>query len=222
MDGQLGIVFAGGEGPAPERAGRIVCGLAEKPLIAAADSGLILAEAAGLEPDWIIGDMDSLDSGDRLLRYPAGKVIRHPADKDFTDTELAFALLRENGCGIIWIMGGGGGRLDHLLGIRDLFERDYFPRRWITDGEDIRCIDGGGPPADSGLAMDLASGAVVSVFPLGSGPWEAESLGLKWPLGSAGWQRGFYGLSNVAVTGEVKISAGKGRFMIILEEQCQQ
>jgi thiamine pyrophosphokinase len=217
MEKTRGIIFTGGEGPPPQILKRLIGETREETLLVAADSGLLLAEAAGLRPDWIIGDMDSLGGGaingeDRLRSYPAERVIRHAADKDYTDTELALALLWEKGCDEAWIAGGGGGRLDHPLGVRDLFERERFPRRWITAAEDIHCIYAG----DGGsLTLALEPGVLVSVFPLGGGPWKAESTGLKWPLDSVHWERGLYGLSNVALTPEIAINARQGRFLII-------
>jgi thiamine pyrophosphokinase len=193
----------------------LIDGVGEGTLLVAADSGLILAEAAGLKPDWIIGDMDSLDSEQRLRSYPADKVIRHHAAKDFTDTELALDLLWDKGCGEAWIAGGGGGRIDHLFGIRDLFERERFPRRWLTAAEDIHCIDGDDGAAN--LTVMIEQGGVVSVFPLGDGSWKAHSSGLKWPLDNVQWKRGLYGLSNVAMESEITINARQGRFMIIME-----
>ena len=218
---QLGIVFIGAEGPQPHRLKRLLeDSVAAGALLAAADSGLILAEAAGLKPDWIIGDMDSL-AEDRLCSYPPERVIRHPADKDYTDTELALALLREKGCEDAWIAGGGGGRLAHLLGIRDLFEREWFPSRWITAAEDIYCIEGNGGVTAS-LELDTEPGGLVSVFPLGAGPWKAVSKGLKWPLDNVHWERGLYGLSNTALERKMTINTGQGRFMIIAEGICRQ
>jgi thiamine pyrophosphokinase len=208
MAEKLGIVFTGGKGPSPEILKRILNGC--EALIVAADSGLLPAEAAGLKPHWVTGDMDSLGDESRLRTYPAERVIRHAADKDFTDTELALALLRQNGCDRAWIVGGGGGRIDHLFGIRELFERDNFLRRWITDAEDIYSVE------DGGVTWNLTPGALVSVFPLGGGPWQAESSGLKWPLDNVRWQRGMFGLSNVATAEKIAVNAKQGRFMVTL------
>jgi len=211
----LGVVITGGEGPPPQVLGWLLEG--ENALLVAADSGLALAEAAGLKPDWIIGDMDSLDNKERLRSYPVDRVIRHPAAKDFSDTELALALLWDKGCTEVWIAGGGGGRLDHLLGIRGLFERERFPRRWMTAAEDVHCIDG-----NTILTVSIEKGCIVSVFPLGGGPWKARSTGLKWPLDSVHWERGLYSLSNVATESEMTINAQQGRFMIILEGEWRR
>jgi thiamine pyrophosphokinase len=203
-----GILFTGGEGPEPEASRRLAEGAA---LVAAADSGLVAAEAAGLRPDWVLGDMDSLDDPRRLDRYPPGRVLRQPAAKDYTDTELAFSLLAEQGCDEIWIIGGGGGRMDHLLAVRSLFERDPFPARWITAGEDVYCLAGPGE-----LARSVRAGALVSVFPLGGGPWAAESGGLTWPLDGLSWNRGFCSLSNEAAAGDFVIRARTGRFLVVI------
>ena len=220
----LGLIFTGGEGPAPQRIIRIMeeahQAAGDKPLIVAADSGLLLAETAGVGIDWIIGDMDSLaehgKSGlNRLDAYPPENIIRHPHDKDFTDTELAFSLLREKNCGTIWIIGGGGGRLDQLFGIRSLFERDDPPERWITAADDIRCIG-----AVNSLVSELSVShnsplCPVSVFPLGCGPWEAESSGLKWPLAGLPWARDFIAISNEAPDGTFTITVRQGRFLVM-------
>jgi thiamine pyrophosphokinase len=237
---QLGIVFTGGKGPDRPRA-VLEEALAEggTPLVAAADSGLFSAEAAGIKPDWIIGDMDSIGRRDsacsRLAAYRPEQILRYPADKDYTDTELAVSLLREKGCRRIWIAGGGGGRIDHLFAIRSLFEREQPPERWITSREDIRCLQspgvlectldgaaGGTTPrgisGGHGLRRPAGKGRFrpVSVFPLGTGPWKAASRGLKWSLTGLVWERGFFGLSNEAPEGEFTIYAEKGSFMVIL------
>ena len=208
----LGVIFTGGESPASPVIRKALDG--KNALIIAADSGLIPAEEAGVKPDWIIGDMDSLGDDKRLRSFPDERVIRYGHEKDYTDTELAFNLAVEKGCDKIWIIGGGGdSRIDHLFAIRSLFERELFPCRWITAGNDIYCINAGA--AENTLSLKLAPGTQVSVFPLGAGPWEALSEGLKWPLAGLLWDRGFFGLSNEAVDGDFSIKAEKGRFMVI-------
>jgi len=211
----LGIIFTGGEGPQAKAVRRLLEAELNKAVIIAADSGLITAENAGIKPHWIVGDMDSLDEEKRLAAYPQESVIRHERDKDYTDTEIAFAFALEKECDEIWIIGGGGGRIDHLFGIRSMFERDIFPQRWITDCADIYCIDA--HMKNSKISLSLQKDAPVSVFPLSAGPWEAKSNGLKWQLEGLPWDRGFFGLSNVATDGEFTIIAETGRFMVILQ-----
>jgi thiamine pyrophosphokinase len=203
-----GIVITGGEGPKSETLEKLA-----KPadMIAAADSGLAACEEAGITPDWIVGDMDSLDDLKRLEKYPTERVIRHRSDKDFSDTELALSLLWEKGCGEVWLSGGGGGRTDHLLAIRSLFERQQAPDRWFTAGEEIFRLKEG-----QTRCVDAPIGGVVSVFALGAGPWQAESKGLKWPLNGVAWESGGFSLSNVAQEAPFEIRAKKGNFLVIV------
>ena len=210
----LGIAFIGGEGPPPETIKEIARGA---DLLVAADCGLIACEGAGLAPDWIVGDMDSVagEAGParppRLEKYPPERVIRYPCDKDHTDTELAINLLREKGCGEIWLSGGGGGRTDHLFALLSLFERENSPDRWYTANEEIRFLG-------EGRAINTLSKSYISVFPLGSGPWEAKSRGLKWPLDGLAWERGGFGLSNLAEDGHFELRSLRGRFMVIISK----
>ncbi len=59
-------------------------------LVIAADSGYDHAVAAGLHPDVLVGDLDSISRRPGRARGAAGLTIdAHPADKEATDTELA-------------------------------------------------------------------------------------------------------------------------------------
>jgi len=203
-----GIAFIGGEGPSRGSLKEIAEGA---DILVAADSGLILCEDAGLTPDWVLGDMDSLDDLGRLEKYPADRVLRFPAEKDFTDTELALQFLAEKGCSQRWLAGGGGGKLDHLFAIRSIFERDTPPDRWFPGKEEIRFLEEG-----RALIAAVPPRSVVSVFPLGAGPWKAESSGLKWPINDLVWERGSAWISNIATEGPFEVRAVKGRLMIIL------
>jgi thiamine pyrophosphokinase len=220
----LGLAFTGAEGPEGETVQKLLEEAerrSERLIIAAADSGLEAAERAGVRPGWIVGDMDSLSDPGRLDMYPQDRVLRYGEDKDYTDTELAFSLLLERGAEEIWLAGGGGGRADHLFAIRALFERECCPSRWITAGEDMFCLDEG-----QCLSRSLPPGSLVSVFPLGEGPWRALSRNLKWPLDNLSWNRGFFGVSNraealpaedgAAHTVRIGIHAEQGRFLAIL------
>jgi thiamine pyrophosphokinase len=204
-----GIAFIGGEGPLPDLGRRLARGA---DLVVAADSGLMAAEDAGVIPHIVLGDMDSLDDTARLEKYPANRVFRYPCDKDDTDTELALRFLWDRGCNETWLIGGGGGRMDHLLAIRSLFERERKPDRWITAREDAFSLKEGAvfsPPHE-------APKGGVSVFPLGTGPWQAESRGLKWPLNDLPWDRGFFGVSNLAPGGDFEIRVKQGQFLVIM------
>jgi thiamine pyrophosphokinase len=204
---RYGAVFIGSLAPPPALC-RELCGEAD--VVVAADSGLVTAEDAGVKPDWVVGDMDSLPDLSRLDRYPPERVLRFPRDKDLLDTEIALNLLWDEGCTDIVLIGGGGGRLDHLLALRALFDRPRFPGRWVTDTGDVLAVDEGGT-----LELFVPVDTPVSVLPAAYGPWKASSNGLKWPLDHVRIERGWVGVSNVACAERVVFRAERGRFLIL-------
>jgi thiamine pyrophosphokinase len=201
----LGLLVTGGTGPLPHVLRDIA---RDNPLVIAADSGLDHCIAAGITPELIVGDMDSLSSRALLSRFPAEKVVTFSHDKDETDTEIGLRLLFEKGCTEVTIAGGGGGRIDHLLGVAALFERNPGPSRWVTDHEDLWRVEG-----EAEFSGWL--GSTVSVFTLGERASLLRSEGLQWPLDGLEFQRGFAGISNRAVADTVRIAVGNGRLLVI-------
>ena len=85
-------------------------------LVVAADSGVDHALALGLTVHTAVGDFDSVsDEGLRAVADAGGVIDRRPAAKDATDLELALETARALGARRIVVLGGHGGRLDHLL-----------------------------------------------------------------------------------------------------------
>ena len=84
--------------------------------ILCADGGANYARRFDILPDFIVGDMDSIDAKEQLLLQKQ-KVAFHlvPAEKDVTDTQLALDIAARGGAGEIVIWGGAGDRLDHTL-----------------------------------------------------------------------------------------------------------
>jgi len=84
--------------------------------VVAADSGIDHAHALGLVVDLAIGDFDSV-SAEGLTRAgdEGAAVERHPGAKDATDLELALDAALALRPARIHVLGGHGGRLDHLL-----------------------------------------------------------------------------------------------------------
>jgi len=103
--------------------------LPEGASVIAADSGIDRALALGLRVDLAIGDLDSVDAASlREVVEHGAAVERHPVAKDATDLELALdAALREGPERLI-VIGGHGGRLDHLLANALLLARPAYAR----------------------------------------------------------------------------------------------
>jgi thiamine pyrophosphokinase len=88
----------------------------ENYLIICCDGASRHLQELGIKPDIIIGDMDSITYV-QLENYKRQgvKIVQYPADKDFTDTELALNYAIELKPAAVYIWGALGGRLDHTL-----------------------------------------------------------------------------------------------------------
>ena len=103
-------------------------------LTIAADSGYHTARALGERIDLLLGDFDSIG---QVPRDEGFEIQQVPAEKDYTDTQLAVEIALERGASEIIIIGGLSGRLDHTLStlaiLEDLQARGVHGR--ITDGQ---------------------------------------------------------------------------------------
>ena len=88
----------------------------ENCLIICCDGGARHFQYLKIKPDVIIGDMDSIDPASLASYTTQGiKIIKYPANKDFTDTELALDYALNLKPEAIFIWGALGGRIDHAL-----------------------------------------------------------------------------------------------------------
>ena len=177
-------------------------------VVVAADSGFDLARELQLEPDLVVGDLDSVTRRSELARLPAERVRRASRDKALTDAELGLQALTEHGCGCIIVAGGGGGRFDHQLAVLGLFERDRRLRVWLTGTEHIEVVAGR-------ARFRGHRGCTVSLFPLSGGAAGLSSRGLRWPLDGIVLRRGFASVSNVVIADEWQVAVDTGRLLMI-------
>jgi thiamine pyrophosphokinase len=117
------VVLTGGDPVDPAQTPPLPAGAR----VVAADSGLAAAEALGLTVDVVVGDMDSVAPARLAAAEAAGaRVERHPAAKDATDLALAMDVALALGARRLTVVGGDGGRLDHLLGNALLLAADDY------------------------------------------------------------------------------------------------
>jgi thiamine pyrophosphokinase len=85
-------------------------------LVIGCDGGARHLAAAGIKPDVLLGDMDSVNPR-QLADYAACgvEVIKYPAGKDFTDIALALDYAINLHPEAVYIWGALGGRIDHAL-----------------------------------------------------------------------------------------------------------
>jgi thiamine pyrophosphokinase len=187
-------------------------------LTIAADGGLAHAERAGRSVDVIVGDLDSVEPRALARAREAGcEVIAHPTEKDATDLDLALelALERWDGPGRpdVLVVGGHGGRLDHLLGNLLVLTAERFVgarlRGWL--GTDLVHV-----VRDEQL-LDAAPGTTVSLLAVHGAATGVTTSGLRFPLADeplpAGSSRG---LSNEVLTTPARITVGSGVLLVVL------
>ena len=109
---ELVVVITGGDVVDPAHLEAVT----DDAFVIAADSGIDHAQALGLRIDLAIGDFDSVTPAALATATATGtRIERHPAAKDATDLELALDAAISRRPGRIHVLGGHGGRLDHLL-----------------------------------------------------------------------------------------------------------
>jgi len=144
-------------------------------LLVGCDGGTRHILALGYKPSAVIGDFDSYEQPDDTN----GTVyVRYPADKDYTDAELAVRYAAEQGCRRIILAGVLGTRLDHLLGNILLLVKDEFAPldiKIIEGDQEIYLIRGQ-------ARINGTAGDIISFIPI-NGPVEvSRSTGLKYDL----------------------------------------
>jgi len=200
-----GVLLIGGLGPDYDKLKVLI---EADDIICAADSGLDMAISAGIRPDGVVGDMDSLSDKSLLDNYADNAVEIYPQDKDETDTELGLLWLIKQGCEEQIIIGGGEGRLDHTLALKALFGRINPPSVWYTAREKIWSLEGTHTIAGE-------RGSTVSFVTLGSSPWKVSSNGLQWELDKVQWAADTISLSNRFRLSSAEITVEKGRILVI-------
>ena len=86
--------------------------------VVCADAGMKFCHTAGIQPDLILGDFDSVDDASYTYfkkRCPE-RMEQFPTHKDETDTELALLRAIAAGADAVTMIGATGTRIDHLLG----------------------------------------------------------------------------------------------------------
>ncbi len=191
--------------------------LARATAVIAADGGLRHVLALGRRPDVLIGDLDSLPPG-ADPETAAGKVIRYPRDKDETDLELALLYAVDHYPDAeVFVVGGAGGRLDHLLANVLLLAHPRLlgrPVRFVDDRQTAWLVSADAPPGET--LIHGAPGDIVSLLPLGGPARVTATSGLRWPLCDEVLAFGpARGISNVLTAGSATVRLDQGAVLCV-------
>ncbi len=180
-------------------------------LVIAADGGLRHTQVAGIKPDIILGDFDSLGY------IPEGSQV-FPVEKDDTDAMLAIKRGLDLGCDTFYLYGGlDGRRLDHT--IANLQALSYLEDHGATGclvGKDyiIRSLRNGEitiPCHFTGIFSVFCLGADAAGVTIRGGKYEAEKVAL-----TAGFP---LGVSNHFMGKPVTVSVERGTLLIMWDRK---
>lgn len=181
-------------------------------LLVAADGGLERMAALELIPDVIIGDMDTA-SGELVERYRGVPVLRHPAAKNETDSELAVLWCLEGNVGEIVICNGLEGRFDHscaLLQNLAFIHGKGARGRIESEGQLLFFLN-------SETDLGVWKGCLLSLLAWTDEAKFSSSEGLEYPLENVVLSRlRPRGMSNRVLSGEARIKLLSGLVLAIL------
>jgi thiamine pyrophosphokinase len=176
--------------------------------IICADGGARHLETAGLTPSLIIGDMDSLAEATRKRYEEIGsRIVRHPQQKDETDTELALGVAFGMAPAEVWVWGAMGYRIDHTLA------NIWLLSQGVDQGIAVKLIDSWCEVflVTRRAVIDGQEGQTVSLLPFSGEASGVTLTGFEYPLAKAVMTPGHaHGISNVlaAKQGIIEVDAG--------------
>ena len=176
----------------------------------AADAGYRNAKALGVKVDLLLGDFDSL--GEEEIPKETER-LTVPAEKDFTDTQLAVETAMRKGADAIVIIGGLDGRLDHTLSnlaiLEDLSDKGIAV--YITNGQNrVRYLN------STSTLLPRSGYRYLSLLCLSEKAKGVSVEGCKYPLKNATLHRSFqYAVSNEITENCALVSVRKGGIFVI-------
>lgn len=218
------LVVLGGVGSADSAWLRAA--VTDRAVVIAADSGVGVARASGTPVDHLVGDLDSASPSDVDWAVEGGaEVHRHASDKDATDGELALdlaiAVLGEHGRhgghpgpGRLMVVGGGGGRLDHLLGDLVALTGHRLAPFEVTARFGLATVTVVRP--GPGRTIVGRPGELVSLLAITEPALGITTTGLRWALEAGDLAPGSTrGTSNEIEEGQAHVSLRQGSLLVV-------
>lgn len=212
-------------GPSPVRRGacHVVCAgprggfepvIGARDFVIAADAGYLACVDAGIAPDFVIGDFDSM-----AVEEFEGAACEHvtlPTAKDDTDTVAALREGLRRGYRRFEVHCALGGDVGHeLANIQTLlFLHGQGARGTLHgQGQEVRAVF----PEDGEVTAATYRGERVSVFALAGDAHGVSEHGLRWELDDADLSAGFpLGVSNEALGERATFSVREGQLLVVL------
>ncbi|MBQ9315927.1 MAG: thiamine diphosphokinase [Atopobiaceae bacterium] len=209
--------------PDPSSAELVASLASQHDYVIAADRGVLACRAAGVVPDMLCGDGDSMgDEVQEWARATGVAQIRFPSEKYATDLALAIDCARHEAARrgealALTLTCASGGRPDHALAVMgQLIDAADACPRLVEDGLECRVL---APEGAAQWVVGAEPGAVGSTFsaiPLREDTVVSEE-GMRWNL-SRRELRAFSdeGVSNVVVSRDAVVTCHKGLLAVYL------
>jgi thiamine pyrophosphokinase len=180
-------------------------------LIIGVDGGTRFLLASNLQPNVVIGDLDSLTEAEIKRITQAGcEIIRYPTHKAKTDFELAVNYATSKDCNDIMIFGGLYGRIDHMLA--NILLPTYIgnPNLLYIHGADELFF------IHKKAVIAGQRGDIVSLIPINSIVTGVRTRGLEYPLNNETLYPGkSRGVSNVLISSQAEVSINTGQLLCV-------
>ena len=221
-DGVLRVLVVGGS-PEPSSAELVARLGRECDYVVAADRGAEACRAAGLVPDVLCGDADSIDAETLVWAERESRAsIRYPGEKYVTDLALAIACARHEAARRqqaleLTFTCTSGGRSDHAMAVwgHIVAARDVAPRI-VEDAFECRLLASDGTRVWKMGNEPESMGATVSVIPLPEAAVVSER-GMRWNLDHRRLPAlADEGLSNVIVEADAEVRCHEGNILVWL------
>lgn len=184
-------------------------------LLIAADGGATHCLSAGVIPDLIIGDLDSLSEQNLNTLIAQGtEVDRHPTAKNETDLELALLESIARGADQIQVYGALGDRWDMNLGNLLLLANPALQKvniELIWGNQHVILLK-----PENNFQVQGSPGDLISLIPIQGDAEGIQTEGLEYPLKTENLLFGATrGISNILTDRTAHISLKKGKLICV-------
>jgi thiamine pyrophosphokinase len=200
--------------PDSERLIQAVAGRAD--FVVAADGGARFALAAGIVPDLIVGDMDSLGEDlAREIERRGAELERHLVRKDKMDGHLAVLAARERGATAAEFVCAAGEKVGAVFALPHILlaaERLGLRSSAVADWGRMFVVETGS------RTVEGAVGDSVSAFPLAGQATGVTLEGMAYQLTNATLEPGdTLGFHNELLGGQARVSVEGGTLLVVQE-----
>ena len=180
-------------------------------MIICADGGANRIAGFEIQPDIIIGDMDSVTK-ETLQKLSNITLIRRP-EQESSDLQKALEFIesRVQGKQKVVVLGASGERQDHFLGSISLLPQfaDRLSVEIVDEWCTIRFVG-------KHMMITGVPGQIVSLWSLSAKATGVTTTGLKYPLRNAALAQGTRGISNEFCAHEASITVRSGNLLAII------